>query len=60
MDLPVITEATNEFFRTVYADAELRPIFKGINMLVLRNHTSYIINEVSQGPAFGDTCKMPV
>lgn len=58
MDLPVITEATNEFYRNVYADAELGPIFKGKNMLVLRNHTSYMINEVRRGPAA--THELPV
>lgn len=46
MDLPLITEATNEYYRNIYADPLLGPIFRGINMVVLRQHVSYFIHQV--------------
>ncbi|WIA40747.1 hypothetical protein OEZ86_004430 [Tetradesmus obliquus] len=50
MDVPLVTEATSDFFRNVYADPELGPIFKASksNMLVLRKHTSYFIHQLAQ------------
>lgn len=47
LDLPIITESTNEYYRNIYADPDLGPIFKGINMVVLRTHVSYFINQLA-------------
>eukprot|EP00883_Tetradesmus_obliquus_P012353 jgi/Sobl393_1/51/SZX74790.1 len=47
LDLPLITEATNEFYRQVYGNSDLAPIFKGYNMVVLRRHVCYFILQLS-------------
>ncbi|KAF6265336.1 hypothetical protein COO60DRAFT_1039853 [Scenedesmus sp. NREL 46B-D3] len=47
MDLPLITEATNDYYRNIYADPLLGPIFRGVNMVVLRQHVSYFIHQVT-------------
>ncbi|WIA10150.1 hypothetical protein OEZ85_010355 [Tetradesmus obliquus] len=47
MDLPLITEATNDYYRSIYADPLLGPIFRGVNMVVLRQHVSYFIHQVT-------------
>ena len=47
MDFPIIVGATEEYYRNVYADPDLGPIFKGVNMVVLRNHVSYFLHNLS-------------
>jgi truncated hemoglobin YjbI len=47
MDLPLITEATSDYYRNIYADPDLGPIFKGVNMVVLRQHVSYFLHQLA-------------
>lgn len=44
--LLLLMQATNEFYRQVYADGTLSMLFKGINMVVLRRHVSYFLFQV--------------
>ncbi len=46
IDLPLIIEAVSDFYRDVYADEAFKPMFKVRNMLVLRKHTAYFIEDV--------------
>eukprot|EP00775_Hariotina_reticulata_P010882 gene10882-11036_t len=47
IDLPLITEATSDYYRNIYADPDLGPIFKGVNMVVLRQHVSYFLHQLA-------------
>jgi hypothetical protein len=47
IDLPVLVEGIEEFYRNVYACPLLGPIFRGINMVVLRKHVSYFLHSIT-------------
>jgi truncated hemoglobin YjbI len=46
IDLPVLVEGIEEFYRNVYGCPLLGPIFRGINMVVLRKHVSYFLHNL--------------